>query len=582
MAQHRTGIRMTGSFKFLAAMSMALFFALAAASSHASVTAKVDRTILNELDTLTLTLRAANDAADLTPDFSPLNANFQILSNQNNRQSSYSFVNGQMNASVFTEHVLTLKPKRQGNLILPAIRVGQFRSNPINIRVQQQSASQRAQMNRLVFFETSVDTSETWVQGQIIYTVKLLYTDGIGGNFPAPPVLDNTVVEALVNERRYEAVAQGRRYYVLEKRYAIFPQRSGTLTIPGETFVGVINNRRGNRNFSNRQQRVNATANPHVIQVKRIPPGFSGDHWIPAKSLTLKENWSIQPLVFRVGEPVNRQLTLSAVGVPESVLPPLNDMKAADAKIYADPPTTTQRPGNDGITAIQATTLGIVPTSEGEMTLPEIRIPWWNTRLDREEVAVIPASTWQVLPATGAAAVAPSVTLPITDIDQMAEPDQVTNPIWIYIAALLGLLWLASTWQWLALRRELRGLQRQKEEKYTAPLEDPDESRLFRSLMKACLQRQAAEAHRQLFLWGKARFPKINAVKDLADSNSPLAEAVAELEAWLFAEKSDKEARGDWDGSSLSAAATNLRQQPVEPDKLGKSGGDLAQALNPA
>lgn len=568
---------MTGKSMRMAACLASLLLMLAA-NSHASVTASVDRTVIGELDTLTLTLRASNDAADLTPDFSSLNADFNILNNQNRRQSSYSINNGQVNALVYTDHLLTLKPKRLGNLTLPSIHVGQYQSNPINIRVQQQSAAQRAQMNRLVFFDTKVNTRETWVQGQIIYTVQLFYTDGIGGDFPQPPTLNNAVVETIVNGHRFEANVQGRRYHVLEKRYTIFPQGSGTLTIPGENFVGV----KGGGGFFAQRQRVTATTRPITIQVKRIPTAFSGEHWIPAKSLSISENWSVQPPVFRVGEPVNRQLTLTAVAVPESVLPPLDNIEAADAKIYADPPTSTQRASNEGITSVQVTTMGIVPTSEGELTLPEIRIPWWNTTLDREEVAIIPASTWQVLPATGASAVAPTVTLPLADINRVAATEQVTNPVWIYLAALLGLLWLGSTWQWLSLRRELRSLKKQEEEAYQAKPEDPDESRLFRKLASACLHGRPAEAHRQLCLWGKARFPEINSLQELARFSRPLARQLADLEQILYsADGTDLAADSaiNWDGSNLNDAVKELREKSAAPRQAT---GDLAQSLNPS
>ena len=50
-----------------------------------------------------------------------------------------------------------------------------------------------------------------------------------------------------------------------------------------------------------------------------------------------------------------------------------------------------------GITARQVTVVGIVPTRAGTLTLPEISIPWWNTQTDREEVAIIPAMTYEVL-----------------------------------------------------------------------------------------------------------------------------------------------------------------------------------------
>ncbi len=565
--QRRTLTQIGNSMRLLTIFLLSI---LASVHATASVTATVDRTVLSEFDLVTLTIRASDNAANLVPNLTPLDRDFEIVSNSNRQNSSISIVNGRTTSIVYNDHVVVLRPKRMGNLTIPTITAGQFRTQPINISVQKQSAAVRQQMNQLVFFETTVDTNETYVQGQIIYSVKLFYTEAIGGDFPQPPALDDAVIETIENEKRYEAIVSGRRYYVLEKSYAIFPQRSGELVIPRETFVGT----RGRGGLFSQRQRVNAVSDSHTVNVKRIPTEFSGENWIPAKSLAITESWAVQPPVFTVGEPVNRQLTISAVGLSDSLLPPLGETEVQDAKVYADPPSTQKQVGVDGITAIQVTTVGVVPTKEGELTLPEIRIPWWNTLKNREEVAIIPAATYQVKPATGVTVSVPTVTVPVTELSSVAEPKVVTNPVWQYAAAVLGILWILSTWQWFVLRREIRALRAAEETKYVAQFDDPDENRLFKDLMNACKRNLAAEAHRQLFLWAKARFPDIQSVNDLASGNENLAGELKTLEGVLYGAHQG----GDWSGKGLASIVTELRHARREnADKR-----DLAVALNPA
>ena len=410
-------------------LALGLALMLVSGIARAEVTATVDRTTITEFDLVTLTVRASDELANVDPVYSGLERDFEIVNAQTRQSSSTTIANGRRTSVIYRDHVLTLRAKRLGRLTIPSIQVGTSRTRPIEIRAQQQASSTRQKMNELVFFETVVDTNETYVQAQIIYSVRLFYTEAIGGDFPQPPVIEDAVVETIETEKRYESIVDGRRFYVLEKRYAIFPQRSGKLEIRRETFTGT----RGRGGFFSERQRVNAVSGSHTVAVKTIPPGFTGDAWIPAKALAISESWADAPPTFRVGEPINRKLTISAVGLSESLLPPLGDLPVDDAKIYADPPASDKRVGTDGITALQTTTIGVVPTKEGELTLPEIRIPWWNTRTDREEIAIVPAATYTVLPAASVSANAPRVTVPITEPSATDIVQAPVSLMWQYI-----------------------------------------------------------------------------------------------------------------------------------------------------
>ncbi|MBO6557038.1 MAG: protein BatD [Pseudomonadales bacterium] len=551
--------------------SVLIFISLFAGSlAQASLTATVDRNIITDVDLIKLTVRAADRAIEDKIDFSALEQDFEIVSEHMNRNQSLSIVNGQTKRVVYEDYVFTLQPKRMGNLFIPVFRSGNYRSDPITIRVQQQTANQRDQMRQFVFFETSVDTRDTYVQGQIIYSVKLFYTEAIGGDFPQAPSLPDTVVETLENENRFEAIVGGKRYYVLEKRYALFPQRSGELVIPRERFTGT----RGRGGIFSQRQRVSAVSDSHTVNVRTIPDAFSGDAWIPAKALGVREAWTEQPPTFRVGEPVNRQLAISAIGLSSTLLPELGEMEINGAKVYADPPTTENRVTEEGITALQVTTVGIVPTQEGELTLPEIRIPWWNTQTNREEVAVIESATYKVLPATGDTATAPTVTVPVSELSAPTVNREPANPYWQWAAIAFGLLWLLTAWQWLLVRRQVRELASAQAAKFErVSFSDPDESQQFAVLKKACTRNRAEDAHRQLFLWAKARYPEVQSNVDLGRRQSSLADEIRTLESHLYADGDSS----SWRGDTLLKLVDELRNA-----KAGKQKNKALEAeLNP-
>ena len=563
--------RLTGKILLFTALLLNLAVSMAGNMAWAGLTVSVDKTVMAETDILELRVRASDDANNVNMDFSALERDFAILSETSHQQQTFSMGQGRTSSQVFKDHVLTLQPKRQGNLIIPAFRAGRETTQPIAIRVQQQSPTQQGQMQQFVFFETDVDASETWVQGQVIYSVRLFYTNGIGGDFPQAPNLPDTVVKAIGNEKRYQATRNGRGYHVLEKRYALFPQRSGEMAIPRERFFGT----RGRGGFLEQRQRVTAVSETHQVRVKPVPAGFSGPAWIPARALGLQENWAETPPRFRVGEPVNRLLTISALGLVDTQLPELNTLEVKNAKVYADPPTTENRAGPNGITATQTTSLGIVPTREGPLLLPEIRIPWWNTQTNTEEVAIIPATTYEVLAATGAAAIVPTVTVPLTELGTSEVVQVPASPLWQWAAIAFGLIWLLTAWQWLMLRRQVRELVSAQASRFAGiSFSDPDEARELKALKRACIHNRAADAHRQLFLWAKARHPEIRSLPEAGRLHPELVGEMQLLESHLYGSGG----AGRWQGARLLKLVSEIAG--IAP--AGEEKTALTAELNPA
>ncbi len=540
---------------------LVLFTWIIAMNSQAGVTATVDRNTVSEFDVLTLTVRVTGGARDAEPDFSMIERDFEIINRQSRTNSSISIINGRQTSTDRTDYVLTLRARRQGQLTIPAIRIDGESTSPIPIRAVEQSAADARRMNQLVFFETSVDTDTTYVQGQIIYTVKLFYSEAISGDFPPPPAVDDALIETLEKEKRYETIVSNRRYYVLEKQYAIFPQRSGQLVIPRETFIGS----RGRGGLFSSRQTVNAVSDKHTVNVETIPSSFNGDHWIPARAFTLSESWTENPPQFRVGEPINRILIQTVEGLSASLLPPLGEFELDKAKTYADPPESSQQFVSTGVIASTRTTIGIVPTEAGELILPEIRVPWWDTTANELKVAVIPGATYQVLPAPGESQ--PNSAIP----GPAAIPEAITittssetPPFWMYVSMVLAALWLISVWQWLSTRSRLAVLEA-KPVQESPNVPEARESVRFKALIKACKSNDPAAAHRHLNHWARVKFPEVESLLALVrtQEDQDFEQAIRDLELALFS----SEPQDTWDGARLIAATTQIRGRKLPSTK---------------
>ena len=114
--------------KLVLAVVLLLIYSLVQA---AGVTAKLDRNNAVVGETVTLILETSDTSQSLDSDFSVLQADFDVLNRRSETQMS--FVNGTQTASV--RLVITLEPKREGNLLIPALKFPGASSNPLTLKV---------------------------------------------------------------------------------------------------------------------------------------------------------------------------------------------------------------------------------------------------------------------------------------------------------------------------------------------------------------------------------------------------------------------------------------------------------------
>jgi len=89
---------------------------------------------------------------------------------------------------------------------------------------------------------------------------------------------------------------------------------------------------------------------------------------------------------------------------------------------------------------------------------------------------------------------------------------------------------------------------------------DPDEAREYKGLKQACQRNRAADTHRQLFLWCKARYPHFDSADQLKLMDTDLAIEIDSLERYLYGHDN----AGSWRGAELLKCIDRLKQQPVE------------------
>ncbi|MBB6521637.1 BatD family protein [Pseudoteredinibacter isoporae] len=390
---------------------------LSSSSMALSISSKVDRDSIAMSETLTLTVSVDEQVAFSAPSFEELQQNFDIL--RQHKSNRYQSMNGQVTS--VTEWVLTLGPKREGQLIIPSFEYeGQY-SDAIPINVSKQSAPTKAQQD--IFLEASADKKEAFVQEQIIFTQKLYSAVNLSSFDPEALQITGARVE-LLSEFDYQTRIGNRPYVVVESRYAIYPQQSGKLTIPALRWnVGVSGGRRNVFDpFSNNSGRIHRLRSEAIeLDIKASPANATP--WLPASRLELTQSWSSAPEKMRAGEPITRHIEILAQGLTAAQLPNIemasDDTLQGKIKAYLEQPQTEDQKNNNGIIGKRRISTAIIPSQAGPLTLPAIEIRWWNTLQKQWQTAKLPEMKVEVL--AGATGPAPNPapenasTLPTTE-----------------------------------------------------------------------------------------------------------------------------------------------------------------------
>jgi len=566
-------------------LSSLILLAVPAMAAH--ITTRVDRDPVG-LDESFKIIFEADKSLSASPDFSPLKKDFDILSRS--RSSSMRIINGNMSQQ--TQWNLSVMAKHSGRLTIPSIDIDGVRSPQISVTVKKAGAtggSSPVTGNGDMFLEVQAQPTHAYVQSQILYTIRFYRAVNINGASMSEPSFSGGEVlkQKLGDDSSYETRRNGRRYEIIERRYALFPQQSGTLTInPLSLDAQVLTASPGifdpfGQNTTTRRLKSKSIQ----LDVKPIPAAMANKPWLPARDLQLTEHWAQQPPRFVVGEPVTRTLTLKAEGLTGAQLPSLKMQQGDGFKLYPDQPRLNDKRSSRGISGTRQEKIAIIPTRSGSVTLPAIEIPWWNTDTQRMEVAKLPARTIQVQPAVNSspAAAQPAAPqqpqVPAESIQAETPPaapeaktttlEKQTSGFYGWLSLALGLGWLGTAVAWFSNSRRQRTVGGNPEATQSVA---PRTS--LNSVKQACLGNDAPQCKSALLQWANAHWPD-NPPASLGEIGRRMQgetqQEIEKLSRVLYAENSTA-----WQGEALwqalkkesngnSKQGNNKKGRPLRP-----------------
>ena len=401
-------------FKFF---SFVLFCILSVNVFAAELNLSVDKTEMSEGDVLYLTLVYTGDS-NQKPDLSPLQNDFRVVSNSSSQQ--YNFINGNITQS--KKWTFGLQPLRKGKINIPPIRLDNLISNSAEVDVKEVTnvafvPNSRENSNSPYFqIEQTFDVKEPYLQQQATLFVNVYDSVGFqdGGIFIDEDSKKDWIIIPLVEKPiiRQDTINH-KRMNIETYVFAVFPLKSGAINEPQFSFDGYYVKDSGFNfpnfnddlavfgvNFHNvfgQRVPVKMKTKQKIINVRPVPTNYSGEFWLPLNNLEITTSWNIKK-GFMVGEAATRTITIKAEGMTESMLPQISFKDADGFKQYPEKPEVTEQVDKGIIVTTAQINNVYIPSKSGDLTIPEIKLDWFNVKTNKQETAIVAKEDIMVLP----------------------------------------------------------------------------------------------------------------------------------------------------------------------------------------
>jgi len=390
-----------------------------------------DRIALDE--SVVLHLRIDASRASGIPDMTALTKDFSIV--ERNIGRDVALVNGEI--SLRFDVVMTLRPQRMGTIEIPRMRIGQDVVGPLLLEVLPPKGysdvlpSTEAATPPEVFIDSKIDSTDPYVQQTVGYTVFLYYelSQMLGGRLDQDTP-EGATVRQVGDDIQHVRQVGNRLYNVLERRYLLIPERSGTINVPGARFLG-----RSSGGFSGGRGDLRIRGRATALQVRPVPAN-AAQPWLPLRNLRLR--YLETPRAMRAGVAERVTVELVVDGAVSTQLPALELQAPDHAQIFAEAPQREDQFVDGVVRASVVRTFSILPSEAGTLRIVGPRIEWWDVQAGAPRTATLPDL---LVPVSPAAVARPNGGVAAGEGAIASDPWRLT---WKWLLLPLAALWIVT------------------------------------------------------------------------------------------------------------------------------------------
>ena len=346
------------------------------------------------------------------------------------------------------QHVLVLEPRRAGNVVIPALAVGNARSQPMRLVVSGAASAPAfpspANGDTRWIVQAQAGATTGWVGQPMGLQVVVLLGQDIAGAALVQEPPEGASLQNVGKDEVSRVLANGQFYQRVVRRYLLTPGKDGELVVPSARLIG----RELGGLWSGSAAQVQVDGPSLTFTIRPIPADAGAD-WLPLHGLRL--GWTVLPDQLMAGQGARFELEAVLDGATAAQRDVLVLPTAGPGwRLYPEPVQMEERFEGARPVVHLHRSFQLVPEQAGTIEIPEIAVAWWDAESGERRVARLPARRHAVLPGNGqpSATGATAGTLPIVAGQQASNAAQGPSTALRIGGALLLLLLAGALWWW--------------------------------------------------------------------------------------------------------------------------------------
>ena len=463
-------------------------------------------------------------------DTAALESDFEILDSQSRIISVHELDN----ITRKMQWKVHLYPRKSGQLQVPSLLLGRLPTPALTLDVKPRPTMEQQK----VYLEMEVEPSDPYLQQQSRVTMRLFYNSTLHQGRLREPKSENTLIFRSGQDRNYSVIRNGEAFQVIERSIAMFANTIGRIDISAATFRGEIDQLSPISGSSQSIRRIYRTSKSLELHIRDIPPGYSGKYWLPASNIDISQSWD-KSSSLKVGDSLNRTITLLATGLPSESLPAdLLANENSQFKVYPDQPERTNQFSGETLIGQLQQSFAVILSEPGEMTIPGLTLIWWDIDQAVQRQVELPGKTIRVAALDSFGTNTESGNEALIDSNPARQGSAILSNAAILIAVfLIGML--------LTLFSQKR---RNKINEYLILCFDS--TGLKRELKQSCMSNTPEKTRKLLIRWARKLWPQehISGLHQISSKirNAEIDYELSQLDAVLFSECDSR-----WQGRAL-------------------------------
>ena len=398
--------QLPGTAGFIAALAFFLGFGFATSASWAQTPIALEVQVSLSRDTIGMDEQALLEVVvrgatqNIPEPRLPTLPMFEVYSQ--GRSTNISYTNGQVEASVTNRYLIL--PGKAGVYPIENISVvyqnKRYKGNSVTLTVLGQGTSASQQLeekahdsegkSRDYFAEAFVDHDNPYVNQQVTLTLKFyVAVQTYGSPSLVEPTTTGFWTELLGTRGPYQQRVGNRTYRVIERKYALFPTKTGELSIGRAIFTATVATRRRTRRrdpfdifgMLGGGQEVQIRSMPLTVNVRPLPQeGRPSDFSGTIGRFSFKATPTKREV--EVNQPVSVNFAITGVGNIKSVAEPrIPDLP--DFRVYRASSNESISKLNDRIGGTKTFEEVFIPNRPGRLEIPSLSFNFFDPEAER-------------------------------------------------------------------------------------------------------------------------------------------------------------------------------------------------------